>query len=113
MPCSPVAAFAFPELTTTACGCARSRCFFERTTGAACMRLTVNIAAPVAGAVERTSARSFRVLRIPQCTPLATKLRAAVTLTPTHSSYQHPLQPKPGGLLEAEREVRVLNRLAR
>ena len=107
-PCSPVAAFAFPELTTTACGCARSRCSFERTTGAACMRLTVNIPAPVAGAVERTSARSFRVLRIPQCTPLATKPCAAVTLTP-----RTPLQPKPGGLLEAEREVRVLHGLPR
>ena len=57
-PCLPVAAFATPELITTACGSAAARCAFETSTGAACTRLAVNIAAPTAGTVERTTARS-------------------------------------------------------
>ena len=47
-------------------------------------------AAPVAGTVERTSARSLRRLRIPQCTPLATNPLAAVTLTPTPRASRSP-----------------------
>ncbi len=47
-PCAPVAAFAIPELTTTACGCATSRYRFDTTTGAASTRFCVQTAAPVA-----------------------------------------------------------------
>ena len=53
-----MAAFATPELMTTACGSAAARCRFETTTGAASTRFCVHIAAPVAGTSERTSARS-------------------------------------------------------
>jgi hypothetical protein len=80
-PRTPVAAFATPELMTTACGSASSRWRRERSTGAACMRFAVNIAVPVAGSVERTSARSGAFLRMPQWTPEATKPRGEVTLT--------------------------------
>jgi hypothetical protein len=81
MPCSPVAAFATPEFATIARGCACSRCSLHTVTGAACMRLTVNIPAPVAGTSEWTIARSSRFsLRIPQSVAPATKPFAAVTL---------------------------------
>ena len=79
-PRSPVAALATPELTTIACGSVVSRCALETTTGAACTRLTVNIAAPTAGTVERTIARSFAARRMPAETPAAANPRAAVTL---------------------------------
>ena len=72
-PCAPVAAFATPELITIACGSATARCRFETTTGAASTRFCVHIAAPVAGAVERTTARSSFSFRIAACTPAATK----------------------------------------
>ena len=49
-PCAPVAAFATPELITTACGCVIARWRFETVTGAAWTRFCVHIAAPVAGA---------------------------------------------------------------
>jgi len=78
-PRGPVAAFAIPELITTACGCASSRCSFEIFTGAAAMRLTVNMAAPVPRRTERTIARSGFSRRIPQWTPLAAKPLGAVT----------------------------------
>ena len=49
---------------------------------AAWTRLRVNIAAPIAGGTERTTARSLRSRRrIPAATPEATKPLAAVTLT--------------------------------
>ena len=53
---------------------------------AACTRLRLNIAAPTAGSVERTTARSGFVYRIPAWTPEATKPFAAVTLTPRSSA---------------------------
>ena len=107
-PRSPVAAFATPELTTTACGSATSRCAFETTTGAAWTRLTVNIAAPTAGAVERTTARSFAVAPDPRVDAGGDEaLRRAVTLIPST-----PESRRPGGLGEPEREVRVLHGLA-
>ena len=81
-PRSPVAAFATPELTTIACGSAAARCSFVTITGAAWTRLTVCIAVPTAGTVERTTARSFSFRRMPAWTPAATKPLAAVTLTP-------------------------------
>src|SRR4051812_1204757 len=94
-PRSPVAAFAFAEFATTACGSASSRFRRETTTGAAWTRLTVNIPAPVAGSSERTIARSGRVLRSPQWTPLATNPLAAVTLT--RSLRRSWVQLPPGG----------------
>ncbi len=57
-PSAPVAAFAEPELITTACGSASSRCRLETTTGAACTRFAVHMAAPTEREIERTSARS-------------------------------------------------------
>ena len=57
IPCAPVAAFATPELTTTACGWASSRFAFDTTTGAACTRFCVHIAAPVARESTRAAAR--------------------------------------------------------
>ena len=75
----PVAALATPELTTTACGCAFSRCRRETVTGAACTRFVVQTAPPTAAGSERTSARSSPERRIPACTPVATKPLAAVT----------------------------------
>ena len=45
---SPVAAFATPEFTTTACGSASSRCRRETVTGAACTRFVVQTAPPTA-----------------------------------------------------------------
>ena len=68
-----------PELITTACGSACARCAFETSTGAACTRFAVNIPAPTAGTVERTTARSSFDLRIPAWTAPATKPFAAVT----------------------------------
>jgi hypothetical protein len=79
-PCSPVAAFATPELTTIACGWARSRCARETVTGAAWTRLEVNMAAPTAGTVVRISARSRPLRRMPALTAAATKPFGAVTL---------------------------------
>ena len=79
-PCAPVAAFAMPELITTACGSALSRWRFDTTTGAASTRFCVHIAAPVASGTERTIARSRFSLRMCACTPDATKPTAAVTL---------------------------------
>jgi hypothetical protein len=58
---------------TIACGSATARCSFETTTGAASTWLTVHIAVPTAGTVERTTARSFALLRIPARTPAAAK----------------------------------------
>ncbi len=78
-PAAPVAAFATPALMTTACGSAAPRCRFDTTTGAARTRFVVQTAAPTARAVDRTTARSGPDRRIPACTPLATKPRAAVT----------------------------------
>ena len=79
-PGRPVAAFATPALTTTACGCASSRWRRETTTGAAWTRFRVHIAHPTAGTSERTSATSgFPDGRIPAETPAATNPRAAVT----------------------------------
>ena len=80
MPCAPVAAFAFPELITTACGCARSRCSLLTTTGAAWTRLAVNIPAPTQSPLPTTSARSGPSLLMRAATPLAVKPLAAVTL---------------------------------
>jgi hypothetical protein len=56
------------------------------------MRLTVNIAAPVAGTTEWTIARSSRFsLRIPQLVAPATKPLAAVTLdAPPGDAFELP-----------------------
>jgi hypothetical protein len=79
-PCSPVAAFAIPELTTTACGSATASASCDTSTGAAFRRLAVNIAAPTAGAIDRTSARSGDERRMPAATAAASNPCAAVTL---------------------------------
>ena len=50
LPCSPVAAFATPALTTTACGSATARWRRETSTGAAWTRFVVHTAPPTAGA---------------------------------------------------------------
>ncbi len=75
-----MAAFATPELTAIACGCALSRWAFETTTGAAWTWLTVNMAVPTAGVSERTSARSLAFRRIPAWIPEARNPFGAVTL---------------------------------
>src|SRR5206468_1516763 len=134
-PRSPVAALATPELITTACGSASRRCARETTTGAAGNRFAVNIAVPTAGAVERTTARSGELRRIPARTPAATNPFAAVTDMrasfaacaarvldssgrlfgePRRVAYshQHSRQAQPGSLGESEREVGVLDSLA-
>src|SRR5262245_19157507 len=109
-PRSPVAAFATPELITTAWGSASERCSRVISRQAAWTRLRVNIAAPVACGTERTTARSFRAeYLMPASTPDATNPCAAVTLM----SDLHPVKPQPVGLGQAEREVRILHRLAR
>ncbi len=80
----------------------------------------MNIPAPTAGTVERTTARSSFDLRMPACTAPATKPFAAVTapVAPAVRSTATAIRPaprerrRPGGLVEAEREVRVLDRLA-
>jgi hypothetical protein len=79
IPGAPVAAFATPELTTTACGSAQPRCRRETMTGAAWTRLVVQTAAPTAGTSDRVIARSSAERRIPARTPLATNPLAAVT----------------------------------
>ena len=107
MPCAPVAAFATPELTTIACGCASSRCCFETTTGAASTRFCVHIAAPVAGASERTSARSRFSLPDPRV-----HARGDESLRRGDAQTSTPVQSQPGGLVEPEREVRVLHGLS-
>ncbi len=81
LPRSPVAEFATPELMTTACGSACPMWSRFTVRQAAWTLLRLNIAAPTAGAVERKTARSFAVGRIPAWIPEAMKPRGAVTLT--------------------------------
>jgi hypothetical protein len=79
-PARPVAAFATPALTTTACGSAASRWRRETTTGAAWTRFRVHSAQPTAGVSERTRATSgFPDGLIPADTPEAAKPLASVT----------------------------------
>ena len=107
LPRSPVAAFATPELITTACGSASARCSRLTCRHAAWTLLRVNIAAPTARGTERTIARSFRPCRrIPAATPEATNPFAAVTLIPETLPSR-----KPGRLPQPEREIQVLHRL--
>ena len=108
IPAAPVAAFAIPELITTACGSASSRWRRETSTGAACTRLVVHTAPPTARGTERTSARSGDALPDPS--------GDAARLEPESRGHGHqtstPESRRPGGLVEAEEEVDVLDRLA-
>ena len=103
----PVAALATPAFTTTACGSADSRWRLETTTGAARTRFVVHTAAPTAGTVERTSARSGPDRRMPAWTPEATNPRGRSDRHQTST----PESRRPVRLVEPVEEVHVLDRL--
>ena len=106
LPRSPVAAFATPELITTACGSASARCSRLTCRHAAWTLLRVNIAAPTACGTERTIARSFRSL--PPDPGRDARGDESLRGGDAHRrprSYQHAPEPQPGRLRQPEREV--------
>ena len=110
-PCSPVAALALPELSTTAAARPSARCRRLICTGAAATRLVVNTPAAVTGAPSAvaTIARSGAPDGLmPDASPPASN-----PWTDGDAHGMSPIVGRRGGLGEAEHEVGVLQRLAR
>ena len=98
MPCAPVAAFAFPALITTACGCAAARCLLrdDHRCGLHPVRRPQRGADGGREATGRAPRRAPDG-RMPAATPAQRTPGAAVTDRSDHDARE----PQPGGLVAA------------